>query len=125
MQKEQQELAKPHQGQKGYLLSARASAIRRSSKEFVELGARHLCDQKKKRGRFRRLRRHHQGAGIDLSLGENYLDGFKGAGHHHAPRASWAVSRSLCRTMAAGTMVTSEVELFPVLPLRDRGCDRL
>ena len=48
-------------------------------KEFVELGAHvTLCDQKNERGGLRRLRRHHPELGIDLSLGENYLDASKG-----------------------------------------------
>ena len=51
--------------------------------------------------------------GIDLSLGENYLDGFKGQDIiMRTPGFVGYFEKPLQDAMAAGTMVTSEVELF-------------
>ncbi len=83
-------------------------------KEFVELGAHvTLCDQKKSVEDFGDYAATIKELGIDLSLGENYLDGFKGQDIiMRTPGFVGYFEKPLQDAMAAGTMVTSEVELF-------------
>ena len=83
-------------------------------KEFVELGAHvTLCDQKKSVEDFGDYAATIRELGIDLSLGENYLDGFKGQDIiMRTPGFVGYFEKPLQDAMAAGTMVTSEVELF-------------
>ena len=78
MQKEQQELANLIKGKKVAFIGAGVSH-KTLIKEFVELGAHvTLCDQKKSVEDFGDYAATIKELGIDLSLGENYLDGFKG-----------------------------------------------
>ena len=104
MQKDQQKLEQLIKGKKVAFIGAGVSH-KTLIKEFVELGAHvTLCDQKKSVEDFGDYAATIRELGIDLSLGENYLDGFKGqVGYFEKP---------LQDAMAAGTMVTSEVELF-------------
>ena len=78
MQKEQQELANLIKGKKVAFIGAGVSH-KTLIREFVELGAHvTLCDQKKSVEDFGDYAATIKELGIDLSLGENYLDGFKG-----------------------------------------------
>ena len=108
MQKEQH--VKPHRNQKRGAGVSHKTLIR----EFVELGAHvTLCDQKKSVEDFGDYAATIKELGIDLSLGENYLDGFKGQDIiMRTPGFVGYFEKPLQDAMAAGTMVTSEVELF-------------
>ena len=113
MQKEQQELANLIKGKKVAFIGAGVSH-KTLIKEFVELGAHvTLCDQKKSVEDFGDYAATIKELGIDLSLGENYLDGFKGQDIiMRTPGFVGYFEKPLQDAMAAGTMVTSEVELF-------------
>ena len=112
MQKEQQELANLIKGKKVAFIGAGVSH-KTLIKEFVELGAHvTLCDQKKSVEDFGDYAATIKELGIDLSLGENYLDGFKGQDIiMRTPGFVGYFEKPLQDAMAAGTMVTSEVEL--------------
>ena len=78
MQKDQQKLMELIKGKKVAFIGAGVSH-KTLIKEFVELGAHvTLCDQKKSVEDFGDYAATIKELGIDLSLGENYLDGFKG-----------------------------------------------
>ncbi len=113
MQKDQQKLAALIQGKKVAFIGAGVSH-KTLIKEFVELGAHvTLCDQKKSVEDFGDYAATIRELGIDLSLGENYLDGFKGQDIiMRTPGFVGYFEKPLQDAMAAGTMVTSEVELF-------------
>ena len=113
MQKEQQELANLIKGKKVAFIGAGVSH-KTLIREFVELGAQvTLCDQKKSVEEFGDYAATIKELGIRLSLGENYLDGFKGQDIiMRTPGFVGYFEKPLQDAMAAGTMVTSEVELF-------------
>ena len=113
MQKDQQKLAELIQGKKVAFIGAGVSH-KTLIKEFVELGAHvTLCDQKKSVEEFGDYAATIRKLGIDLSLGEHYLDGFKGQDIiMRTPGFVGYFEKPLQDAMAAGTMVTSEVELF-------------
>ena len=113
MQKDQQKLAELIQGKKVAFIGAGVSH-KTLIKEFVELGAHvTLCDQKKSVEEFGDYAATIRELGIDLSLGEHYLDGFKGQDIiMRTPGFVGYFEKPLQDAMAAGTMVTSEVELF-------------
>ena len=113
MQKDQQKLAELIKGKKVAFIGAGVSH-KTLIKEFVELGAHvTLCDQKKSVEDFGDYAATIRELGIDLSLGENYLDGFKGQDIiMRTPGFVGYFEKPLQDAMAAGTMVTSEVELF-------------
>ena len=113
MQKDQQKLAELIQGKKVAFIGAGVSH-KTLIKEFVELGAHvTLCDQKKSVEDFGDYAATIRELGIDLSLGENYLGGFKGQDIiMRTPGFVGYFEKPLQDAMAAGTMVTSEVELF-------------
>ena len=113
MQKEQQELANLIKGKKVAFIGAGVSH-KTLIREFVELGAQvTLCDQKKSVEEFGDYATTIKELGIRLSLGENYLDGFKGQDIiMRTPGFVGYFEKPLQDAMAAGTMVTSEVELF-------------
>lgn len=97
MQKDQQKLAQLIQGKKVAFIGAGVSH-KTLIKEFVELGAHvTLCDQKKSVEDFGDYAATIRELGIDLSLGENYLDGFKGQTSSCAPRVLWVTLKSPCR----------------------------
>ena len=78
MQKDQQKLIELIKGKKVAFIGAGVSH-KTLIKEFVEMGAHvTLCDQKKSVEDFGDYAATIKELGIDLSLGENYLDGFKG-----------------------------------------------
>ena len=118
MQKEQQELANLIKGKKVAFIGAGVSH-KTLIREFVELGAHvTLCDQKKSVEDFGDYAATIKELGIELSLGENYLDGFKGQDIiMRTPGFVGYFEKPLQDAMAAGTMVTSEVELFFLLPM--------
>ena len=113
MQKDQQKLMELIKGKKVAFIGAGVSH-KTLIKEFVELGAHvTLCDQKKSVEDFGDYAATIKELGIDLSLGENYLDGFKGQDIiMRTPGFVGYFEKPLQDAMAAGTMVTSEVELF-------------
>ena len=113
MQKDQQKLAELIKGKKVAFIGAGVSH-KTLIREFVELGAHvTLCDQKKSVEDFGDYAATIRELGIDLSLGENYLDGFKGQDIiMRTPGFVGYFEKPLQDAMAAGTMVTSEVELF-------------
>ena len=113
MQKDQQKLIELIKGKKVAFIGAGVSH-KTLIKEFVELGAHvTLCDQKKSVEDFGDYAATIRELGIDLSLGENYLDGFKGQDIiMRTPGFVGYFEKPLQDAMAAGTMVTSEVELF-------------
>ena len=108
-----QQLQELIQGKKVAFIGAGVSH-KRCIEQFVELGAQvTLCDQKKSLDDFgdyadtlRRLK-------VNLSLGEHYTDGFAGQDIiMRTPGFVGYFEKPLQDAMAAGTMVTSEVELF-------------
>ena len=112
MQKEQQELANLIKGKKVAFIGAGVS-YKTLIKEFVELGAHvTLCDQKKSVEDFGDYAATIKELGIDLSLGENYLDGFKGQDIIMRTPGYEYYKPELQAALKAGAMVTSEVELF-------------
>ena len=107
MQKEQQELANLIKGKKVAFIGAGVSH-KTLIREFVELGAHvTLCDQKKSVEDFGDYAATIKELGIDLSLGENYLDGFKGQDIiMRTPGFVGYFEKPLQDAMAAGTKVT-------------------
>lgn len=113
MQKEQEKLAQLIKGKKVAFIGAGVSH-KTLIREFVELGAQvTLCDQKKSIEEFGAYADTLRELGVALSLGEHYLDGFKGQDIiMRTPGFVGYFEKPLRDAMAAGTMVTSEVELF-------------
>ena len=111
MQKDQQKLAQLIQGKKVAFIGAGVSH-KTLIKEFVELGAHvTLCDQKKSVEDFGDYAATIRELGIDLSLGENYLDGFKGQDIiMRTPGFVGYFEKPLQDAMAAGTATTSVAE---------------
>ncbi len=117
MQKDQQKLIELIKGKKVAFIGAGVSH-KTLIKEFVELGAHvTLCDQKKSVEDFGDYAATIKELGIDLSLGENYLDGFKGqdiimrtpgfVGYFESPcrmpwpQAPWSPVRWSCSSTSA------------------------
>ena len=97
MQKDQQKLAELIKGKKVAFIGAGVSH-KTLIREFVELGAHvTLCDQKKSVEDFGDYAATIRELGIDLSLGENYLDGFKGQDIIMRTPGLWATLKSPCR----------------------------
>ena len=97
MQKDQQKLEQLIKGKKVAFIGAGVSH-KTLIKEFVELGAHvTLCDQKKSVEDFGDYAATIRELGIDLSLGENYLDGFKGQDIIMRTPGLWATLRNPCR----------------------------
>ena len=112
MQKDQQKLMELIKGKKVAFIGAGVSH-KTLIKEFVELGAHvTLCDQKKSVEDFGDYAATIKELGIDLSLGENYLDGFKGQDIIMRTPGYEYYKPELQAALKAGAMVTSEVELF-------------
>lgn len=81
--------------------------------QFVAMGARvTLCDQKKDIGDFGEYADTIRRLGISLSLGEHYTDGFAGQDIIMRTPGYEFYKPELQAAIHAGTMVTSEVELF-------------
>lgn len=113
MQKEQEKLEQLIKGKKVAFIGAGVSH-KTLIREFVEMGAHvTLCDQKKSIEEFGEYADTLRELKVELSLGENYLDGFKGQDIiMRTPGFVGYFEKPLQDAMAAGTMVTSEVELF-------------
>ena len=105
MQKDQQKLAELIRGKKVAFIGAGVSH-KTLIKEFVELGAHvTLCDQKKSVEEFGDYAATIRELGIDLSLGEHYLDGFKGQDIiMRTPGFVGYFEKPLQDAMAAGTI---------------------
>lgn len=111
MQKEQQ-LAALVRGKKVAFIGAGVSH-KTLIEEFVGLGAEvTLCDKKKTVEEFGDYADTIRRLGIHLSLGEGYMDGFKGQDIILRTPGFEYYQKPLQDAIAAGTMVTSEVELF-------------
>ena len=107
-----QQLQELIQGKKVAFIGAGVSH-KRCIEQFVELGAQvTLCDQKKSVEEFGDYAATIKELGIRLSLGENYLDGFKGQDIIMRTPGYEYFKPELQAAKAAGAMVTSEVELF-------------
>ena len=112
MQKEQQQLAALVRGKKVAFIGAGVSH-KTLIEEFVGLGAEvTLCDKKKTVEEFGDYADTICRLGIHLSLGEGYMDGFKGQDIILRTPGFEYYQKPLQDAIAAGTMVTSEVELF-------------
>ncbi len=112
MQKEQQQLAALVRGRNVAFIGAGVSH-KTLIKEFVQLGANvTLCDRKDSIEQFGDYADTLRKLGVRLSLGENYMDGFKGQDIILRTPGFEYYQKPLQDAIAAGTMVTSEVELF-------------
>ncbi|MBQ7859934.1 MAG: UDP-N-acetylmuramoyl-L-alanine--D-glutamate ligase [Faecalibacterium sp.] len=112
MQREQQKLAEFVRGKKVAFIGAGVSH-KTLIKEFVELGAIvTLCDQKETLEAFGDYAETLRSLGVGLSLGKNYMDGFKGQDIILRTPGFEFYKQPLQDAIAAGTVVTSEVELF-------------
>lgn len=112
MQQDQQKLIDLVKGKKVAFIGAGVSH-KALIKEFVELGAHvTLCDRKNSVEDFGDYAATIRSLGIGLSLGENYMDGFKGQDIILRTPGFEFYKQPLQDAIAAGTMVTSEVELF-------------
>ena len=112
MQKEQQQLAELVKGKKVAFIGAGVSH-KTLIEEFVGLGAQvTLCDKKNSVEDFGDYADTIRRLGIDLSLGEHYMDGFKGQDSILRTPGFEYYQKPLQDAIAAGAMVTSEVELF-------------
>ena len=112
MQKEQQMLAEFVRGKKVAFIGAGVSH-KTLIKEFVELGAIvTLCDQKESLEAFGDYAETLRTLGVKLSLGKDYMEGFKGQDIILRTPGFEFYKQPLQDAIAAGTLVTSEVELF-------------
>ena len=112
MQKEQQQLASLVRGKKVAFIGAGVSH-RTLIEEFAALGAEvTLCDKKERAEDFGAYADTIRRLGIRLSLGQHYMDGFAGQDIILRTPGFEFYQKPLQDAIAAGTMVTSEVELF-------------
>ena len=107
-----EQLEKLIQGKKVAFIGAGVSH-KRCIEQFVELGAQvTLCDQKKSIEDFGDYADTLRRLNVALSLGEHYTDGFAGQDIIMRTPGYEYFKPELQAAKAAGTMVTSEVELF-------------
>lgn len=112
MEKEQQQLAALVRGKKVAFIGAGVSH-KTLIEEFVGLGAEvTLCDKKPSLEAFGEYAGTLRRLGVRLSLGEGYMEGFKGQDIILRTPGFEYYQKPLQDAIAAGTMVTSEVELF-------------
>ena len=112
MEKQQQMLAEFVRGKKVAFIGAGVSH-KTLIKEFVELGAIvTLCDQKPDLEAFGDYADTLRRLGVKLSLGKDYMEGFKGQDIILRTPGFEFYKQPLQDAIAAGTLVTSEVELF-------------
>ena len=121
-----EQLEKLIQGKKVAFIGAGVSH-KRCIEQFVELGAQvTLCDQKKSIEDFGDYADTLRRLNVALSLGEHYTDGFAGQDiimrtpgyEYFKPELQAAQGRWRYGHQRGGAFLR-------VLPLRDRGCDRL
>ena len=107
-----EQLEKLIQGKKVAFIGAGVSH-KRCIEQFVELGAQvTLCDQKKSIEDFGDYADTLRRLNVSLSLGEHYTDGFAGQDIIMRTPGYEYYKPELQAALKAGTMVTSEVELF-------------
>ena len=112
MQQEQQRLADLVRGKRVAFIGAGVSH-KTLIREFVELGAKvTLCDRKDSLEAFGGYAETLRELGVSLSLGETYMDGFQGQDIILRTPGFEFYQKPLQDAIAAGTLVTSEVELF-------------
>ena len=112
MEKEQQQLAALVRGKKVAFIGAGVSH-KTLIEEFVGLGAEvTLCDKKPSLEAFGEYAGTLRRLGVRLSLGEGYMEGFKGQDIILRTPGFEYYQKPLQDAIAAGAMVTSEVELF-------------
>ncbi len=112
MLQEQQKLAERIQGKKVAFIGAGVSH-KTLIPIFVALGATvTLCDQKKDLAAFGDYADTLTKLGVTLSLGDTYMDGFVGQDIIMRTPGFDYIRPQLQAAIAAGTVVTSEVELF-------------
>ena len=112
MQKEQQQLAELGKGKKVAFIGAGVSH-KTLIEEFVGLGAHvTLCDKKNSVDDFGSYAETIRRLGIDLSLGEHYMDCIRGQDIILRTPGFEYYQKPLQDAFAAGTLGTSEVELF-------------
>lgn len=112
MQKEQQQLEQLVKGKRVAFIGAGVSH-KTLIEEFVGLGAIvTLCDRKNSIEEFGDYAATLRRLGIRLSLGEHYMDGFQGQDIILRTPGFEFYQKPLQDAIAAGTLVTSEVELF-------------
>ena len=112
MQNEQQRLAALVRGKKVAFIGAGVSH-KTLIEEFVGLGAQvTLCDRKDSVEAFGDYAATLRRLGVTLSLGERYMDGFRGQDIILRTPGFEYYQKPLQDAIAAGTLVTSEVELF-------------
>ena len=112
MEREQQQLAALVRGKKVAFIGAGVSH-RALIEEFVGLGAQvTLCDKKPSVEAFGDYAATIRRLGLRLSLGEGYMDGFRGQDIILRTPGFEYYQQPLQDAIAAGAMVTSEVELF-------------
>ncbi len=112
MQQEQQRLADLVRGKRVAFIGAGVSH-KTLIREFVGLGAKvTLCDRKDSLEAFGDYAETLRELGVSLSLGETYMDGFQGQDIILRTPGFEFYQKPLQDAIAAGTLVTSEVELF-------------
>ena len=112
MEQDRQALAARIRGKKVAFIGAGVSH-RTLIPQFVEMGAQvTLCDQKKSLEEFGPTGEMLREQGVALSLGPNYMDGFAGQDIIMRTPGFEYYTPQLQAAIAAGTEVTSEMELF-------------
>ncbi len=112
MQQEQEQLAARIRGKKVAFIGAGVSH-KTLIREFARMGALvTLCDQKQSLADFGDFADTLRECHVALSLGENYMDGFAGQDIIMRTPGFEFYKKPLQDAIAAGTLVTSEVELF-------------
>ncbi len=112
MQQEQEMLAALVRGKKVAFIGAGVSH-KALIRIFADLGAQvTLCDKKPNLEAFGAYAEELKNCHVQLSLGENYMDGFAGQDIIMRTPGFEYYQKPLQDAIAAGTMVTSEVELF-------------
>jgi UDP-N-acetylmuramoylalanine--D-glutamate ligase len=112
MQEQQQQLADRIRGKKVAFIGAGVSH-RALIEEFAQMGAHvTLCDKKQSLADFGDAAPMLEKYQVALSLGENYMDGFAGQDIIMRTPGFEFYQKPLQDAIAAGTLVTSEVELF-------------
>ena len=112
MNQAQEKLAALVRGKKVALIGAGVSH-KQLIRQFVEMGAQvTLCDRKKSLEEFGDFGPELSRLGVNLSLGEEYMDGFQGQDIILRTPGFEYFTPALQQAKAAGTLITSEMELF-------------
>ena len=112
MNQAQEKLAALVRGKKVAFIGAGVSH-KQLIRQFVEMGAQvTLCDRKKSLEEFGDFGPELSRLGVNLSLGEGYMDGFQGQDIILRTPGFEYFTPALQQAKAAGTLITSEMELF-------------